>query len=66
MATMPSLVLVLRAVVKARSAKNGFRLLLGGGSAIIWLVSRKAFLGTLIFDIPAAVKGTAGRLTRIG
>ena len=30
------------------------------------LVSRKAILGTLIFEIPAAVKGAAGWLARIG
>ena len=51
---------------KARSAKCGFRLLLGGGSAIIRPVSRKEILETLIFDIPAAVKGAAGWLARIG
>ena len=43
-----------------------FRLLLGGEGAIIWLVSRKAILETLIFEIPAAVTGAAGWLTRIG
>ena len=30
------------------------------------LFSRKEILGTLIFDIPAAVKGAAGWLARIG
>ena len=43
-----------------------FRLLLGGGSAIIRPISRKEILGTLIFDIPAVVKGAAGWLARIG
>ena len=43
-----------------------FRLLSDIGSAIIHLVSRRAILETLIFEIPAAVKGTVGRLTRIG
>ena len=39
------------AVTKARSSKSDFRLLLDTGSAIIRLVSRKAILGTWIFDI---------------
>ena len=43
-----------------------FRLLSGIGSAIIRVVSRKAILETLIFEIPAAVKGAAGWLARIG
>ena len=43
-----------------------FRLLSDAGSAIIRLVSRKEILETLIFDIPAAVKGAAGWLARIG
>ena len=43
-----------------------FRLLSGIGSAIICVVSRKAILETLIFEIPAAVKGAAGWLARIG
>ena len=30
------------------------------------LFSRKEILGTLIFDIPAVVNGSAGRLARIG
>ena len=43
-----------------------FRLRSGRESAIIQLVSRKAILETLIFEISAAVKGAAGWLARIG
>ena len=53
----------------ATSAKHHLcflRLLSGIGSAIICFVSRRAILWSMIFDIPAVVKGTAGWFTRIG
>ena len=57
---------VLLAAIKAQSSGFSFWLLSETGSAIICVVSRRAILETLIFEIPAAVKGAAGWLARIG